>query len=121
MSTLATAELGPSDDENDGDFVPQAPAKKSKVKGAKRPRSASHDSDSDSSGSDDDGEADDDELKKLKAERAEAEAAERKKRAADAFRAMQEEARSGVPAAAAPKEVEMVEVKRPRRFAGETI
>ncbi|KAL1410214.1 hypothetical protein Q8F55_004219 [Vanrija albida] len=122
MSTLATADLGPSDDENDGDFVPQAAAKKPKAKGGKRPRSGSHDSDSDSSsddGGDDDG---DDELKKLRAERAEAEAAERKKRAADAFKAMQEEARSGAPAAAAaPKEVEMVEVKRARRFAGETI
>lgn len=136
MSTLATADLGPSDDEGDTDFVLPAPkAKRSKKRGAhgvKRVRSGSQSaSDGESSGSsdqdgDDDADDDgDDEVKRLRAEHAEAQAEERKRRAADAFKAMQEEARAPVKAAgevkAAAAEVEMVEVKRPRRFAGETI
>jgi hypothetical protein len=127
MSTLATADLGPSDDEADDDFVPSGPKpKRPKGKGGKRLRSGSQSS-SGSGSSDDDGDDDDvnDEVKRLRAEREEALAAERKQRAADAFRAMQEEARAPAPKVDSPAankdEVEMVEVKRPRRFAGETI
>lgn len=119
MSTLATADLGPSDDEADTDFVPEGPKKK-----ALRP--AGHAAGSDDSGddSDDEGGAEEvsGELSKLRQEREEIEARERKQRAADAFRAMLEEEKLGGPLGGAPRvQVEMVEIQRPRRFAGETI
>ncbi|CAK9783992.1 unnamed protein product [Cutaneotrichosporon oleaginosum] len=112
MSTLATADLV-SDDENDGDFVPAAPKPKSKAKGKRRRGSASgSDSDTDSDSEVDAGE--------LKAEVADAEAEARRARAAAALAEMKAEA-------AAPRKIEkvadeeMVEVQRPRRFAGETV
>lgn len=118
MSTLATADLGPSDDEADTDFVPEAPKKKApRVAGQ---AAGSDDSDDDS---DDNGEEEiSDELKKLRQEREEIEAIERKQRAAEAFRAMLEEEKLGGPPGGVPRvQVEMVEIQRPRRFAGETI
>lgn len=119
MSTLATADLGPSDDEADTDFVPEGPKKKV-------PRTPGQAAGSDDSGDDSDeeggGEEVSEELLRLRQERQEAEALERKRRAAEAFRAMLEEEKLGGPFGGASRvQVEMVEIKRPRRFAGETI
>lgn len=113
MSTLATADLG-SDDE-DADFV--LPTKEPK---SKRTRSGS---DSESSGDEDDAEPEDDITAKLRQEAEDAAAEARKQRAADAFKAMQEEVKAPKVASQAAKEdeVEMIEIRRPRRFAGETI
>lgn len=120
MSTLATADLGPSDDEADTDFVPEGPKKKApRVTG----QAAGSDDDS-GDDSDDEGGAEEvsDELKKLRQEREEQEALDRKQRAAEAFRAMLEEEKLGGPLGGVPRvQVEMVEIQRPRRFAGETI
>jgi hypothetical protein len=109
MSTPATADLG--SDEEDVDYVPTSPKRKT----AKRRRSGLSSS-STSSGHD---EVDEVEVKrsKLVAEN------ERRLKAAEAFAAMREEGveRSSREADKLEKEeMEMVEVKRARRFAGET-
>ncbi|BEI79530.1 hypothetical protein CcaverHIS002_0100590 [Cutaneotrichosporon cavernicola] len=109
MSTLATADLGPSDDEDDTDFVLAPP--KPKVKGKRlRGLSGSDTSDSEEEGEDD---------ANPKAEALDAEAKARSARAAAAFAEMKAEA--WAPRKVETKEEEMVKVQRPRRFAGETI
>jgi hypothetical protein len=116
MSTLASAEL-PSDDDSDTDFVPVAPAKsKSKSKGKRR---RSSDESGSGSGSSSDDDAVDEEAKRHKLDLEAAGTEERKRKAAEAFRAMQAEVVGGPREVKA--EVEMVEVRRARRFAGETI
>lgn len=122
MSTLASADLGPSDDEEDADFVPQA-SKRTTAKKTKRRRSQSpSDGDSQSSDSDDDAEpVEDTEAKRLKLDQEEAEAAEARRRAAETFAAMKQSAVVPKVEAAPKVEVKLVQVKRPRRFAGETL
>ncbi len=103
MSTLrASADL--SSDEEDADFVPDSPKRKS-VKRLKTPDMM-----------------DEVEAKRIKVE----EEDERRRRAADAFRAMREESCAGASSRSqeidvGEKVVEMVVVKRARRFAGETL
>ncbi|WWD16774.1 hypothetical protein CI109_101206 [Kwoniella shandongensis] len=134
MSTLLTAHL--SSDESDGDFVPDVPKSKSKPKtkkGTKRPRprtnsgSQSPSATSSSSGSgsedDDDGEV---QRKKAKLEQERDEVEERRRKAREEYEKLKAEMAgesSSTTAAGATKEVEVekVEIKRARRFAGETI
>ena len=123
MSTLNTANFG-SDDEEDQDFVlpPTKPAKKNGQSSKKRTRgsqSPSSSSDSDDSEVDKDDEMKN-EAKRLKLEAEEAQALRREKEAEETYKAMLAEStldhRPKVEA-----KVEMVEIKRPRQFAGETI
>ncbi|ORX36424.1 bucentaur or craniofacial development-domain-containing protein [Kockovaella imperatae] len=101
MPSFANADLGSSSDEEDHDFVPDAP--KSRAKNGKRAPST---------------DGDDLEVKRLKQEQEENETAERKKQAAEAFEALKRTAGNE----SEPKStVEMVEVKRSRRFAGENL
>lgn len=119
MSTLAAADLS-SDDEHDADFqLPDKP----KESRRKRRRSGS-DSEGSSSGSGDDtGGVDDLETKQLREEQVAAETAERKKKAEAAFAAMKDQSGSGSSTIAADAGVKerLVEVRRARRFAGDTI
>jgi hypothetical protein len=119
MSTLASAALS-SDDEGDADF--QLPEPKSKGKSRKRPRSNSASGSSSSDSDDELDTIDTTEAQKLKAEQEAAESEERRKRAAAAFEAM----KMGSTAAVNKPSLSiagsgMVEVKRARNFAGETI
>ncbi|WRT65431.1 uncharacterized protein IL334_002374 [Kwoniella shivajii] len=147
MSTLATANL--SSDEEDGDFVPTSPRpkKKQKQKQVKRTRGpkaiegspSSSSSSLSTSTSDSEGERDDDELerehgkKKIKLDEIE----ERRKRAREEFERMKEES-SGISNTSTHtsnivntdanadnntnrNEGDIVELRRARRFAGETI
>lgn len=124
MSTLATAIL--SSDESDAEFIPEAPkVKRSRKPRAKRVGSGSatdSSSCSSSSGSEDeDAEVDKRAAKKAKLEEdAKNEAEERRRKAREEFERMKAEL-SGTPAESVKETEEMVEIKRPRRFAGETI
>ncbi|TYJ53536.1 hypothetical protein B9479_005805 [Cryptococcus floricola] len=128
MSTLATADL--SSDEEDVDFVPAAPKTKRprKTKGkTKKAKSSGSASDSSScsssdgeSGDEEDGDEEERIAKKAKIEEKEKdEAEERRRKAREEFEKMKAEAAG--PAEVRQAEEEMVEIKRPRRFAGETI
>ncbi|XAO26919.1 hypothetical protein I312_105760 [Cryptococcus bacillisporus CA1280] len=124
MSTLATANL--SSDESDTEFIPEAPkSKRSRKPRAKRVGSGSaSDSSSCSSSSASEGEdAEGDErvAKKAKLEEdAKNEAEERRRKAREEFERMKAEL-SGAPTESVKEMEELVEIKRPRRFAGETI
>ncbi|KAK4683752.1 hypothetical protein P7C73_g6477, partial [Tremellales sp. Uapishka_1] len=117
MSTLATATFhSDSEDEHDGDFVPDQPKQKSRKGKGKRPRGVSL-SDSGSSSpstSDDEGEQ-----KKPKLEDV-TEAEERRRKALEEFRAMQSEDKA-ITSGNQERKVELVSVQRARRFAGETL
>ncbi|WVQ83552.1 hypothetical protein IAT38_005693 [Cryptococcus sp. DSM 104549] len=125
MSTLATANL--SSDESDADFVPIEPKPRTKRKTKKRVRSGSasgsgsgsssgSDSEATSSGEEDDASA----KKKAKSEEDEKAAIEeRRRKAREEFEKMKAEAAEGT--VEVRKDVETVEIKRARRFAGETI
>lgn len=130
MSTLNTATLH-SDDEDDGDFVPTASPrkiKKRRINPSKRSKTedgSESDSSSGTSGEDEPN-IDDEETKKLKVEQVEAEALIRKQKAAEMFASMREEVSTPVLSGSKGSEekkssVEMVEIRRPRQFAGETI
>ncbi|KIR52269.1 hypothetical protein I315_05219 [Cryptococcus gattii Ru294] len=124
MSTLATANL--SSDESDTEFIPEAPkSKRSRKPRAKRVGSGSaSDSSSCSSSSaseGEDAEGDERAAKKAKLEKdAKIEAEERRKKAREEFERMKAES-SGAPTESVKETEELVEIKRPRRFAGETI
>ncbi|WVQ73877.1 hypothetical protein IAR50_003458 [Cryptococcus sp. DSM 104548] len=130
MSTLATADL--SSDEEDVDFVPAAAKAKrprkttTKYKKAKRTSGSGSASDSSSCSSSNSGsgeeEGDEDEriAKRAKTEETEREKIEeRRRKAREEFEKMKAEAAG--PGEVRKEEEEMVEVQRPRRFAGETI
>lgn len=131
MSTLNSATLA-SDDEEDRDFVPVAPKpKRKRPAGTKRTRaerdgSASGSGSSSASDSDDEdvGELEEGEAKRLKVEQEEAEARKRKEAAKEAYRSLLE-GDEPTPGTAdkvgKDDQVEMVDIKRPRQFAGETI
>ncbi|WWC59956.1 uncharacterized protein I303_102519 [Kwoniella dejecticola CBS 10117] len=144
MSTLATADLS-SDSENDADFVPTSPKRKAKSRAnaeggqrkAKRARltKGAEEGESDSpssSSSDSDSKTENDEgNERAKNHSAAASAAaaaeERKRKAREEFERMKAEL-NGTSTSASEgksgekqKHVEKVEVKRARRFAGETI
>ncbi|OWZ70605.1 hypothetical protein AYX14_03987 [Cryptococcus neoformans] len=124
MSTLATANL--SSDESDTEFIPEAP----KVKRSRKPRAkrdgsgsaaGSSSCSSSSASEDDDAESDERVTKKTKLEEdAKNEAEERRRKAREEFERMKAEL-SGAPTESVKEAEEMVEIKRPRRFAGETI
>ncbi|WWC87537.1 uncharacterized protein L201_002427 [Kwoniella dendrophila CBS 6074] len=135
MSTLATADLT-SDSENDGDFVPTSPKRKNKSskngpKKVKRVKvnngegpdneSITSSSSSSSSGSDDaeeDREEDKEKREQIKLNEIE----ERKRRAKEEFDKMKAELNSTSGTKETnEKEVEMIDIQRARRFAGETI
>jgi hypothetical protein len=120
MSTLATADLHSSDEEGDADFIPTArPSKKRKITvGARSGSGSGSESGSSSDDSDDDPRSG---ARAEQAEQREKDSAERKRAAAEAFASFKEatgpdpsERRDGA-------QEEMVNVKRERRFAGETI
>lgn len=119
MSTLASAALS-SDDEEDQDFQLAASRPKRTTKKRRRSDSASGSS---SSGSDGEVDAiDSTETQKLIAEQEAAESEERKKRAEAAFEAMRNPTTTIVDEAPTPKAtLPLVEVRRARQFAGETI
>lgn len=118
MSTLATADLN-SDSEGDEDFVPSAPKSK-KTANSKRKRSSSTNSDS---SNDHDVKVDKQEAEELKEEERKVEEERRKAKAAEAFALLKGEPSGQEPVEADGKEPykEMVEIKRARNFAGETI
>jgi hypothetical protein len=130
MSTLASADLGSDSDPEDGDFRPTLPKSKSKSgRHAKaNERKTYTESESDDGSSDESTSSEDDDGgngNTLAGDVKEGDEAERRRKAQEAFKALQEEVEvigsersSGKDAA---REVEMVEVKRARRFAGETI
>lgn len=100
MTTFASADL--SSDESDVDFIPASP----KRKPSKRSRTTP-----------DIRQEDEAEIKRTKL----AEPENRRRKAAEAFASMREEGVAGRSKLLDEKEVEMVEVKRARRFAGETL
>lgn len=147
MSTLATADLT-SDDEEDEEYIPDQPkskAKSSKARGksiSKHPQGPDSEVGSSSSciSSDDDDEGNDhdkEEVKRLKADQEAVLAEGRRKKAAEAYRAMRDEVMASssdrpldasssgtvtsVGGTEGRKMVKTVQVKRARRFAGETI
>lgn len=132
MSTLATADLGSSDDEADANYTPSLPKpRKAKLK-VKRPRptsgsgsgSGSNDDSESSASSGEDAPLEDGEAQRLRLEQETLEAAERRRKVQEEFAKMRDESIAGPSSKPSPpptREVEMVEVKRARRFAGETI
>ncbi|KAK6906925.1 hypothetical protein I203_100914 [Kwoniella mangroviensis CBS 8507] len=123
MSTLANADLS-SDSENDCDYVPTSPKRKNKSqKGSKRIKRAKldgeeSDSATSSSSSDDEDEIENDEVhEKID------EIEERKRKAREEFERMKAELSTSANDMKEKKseKEELVEVKRARRFAGETI
>lgn len=143
MSTLATADLGSSDEEDDKDYVPkERPIKKRKVAGKKRTdpngtRPGSESGSSSGSSSDSEAAEEDDnndaqgEAARLRKKAEEAEAEDRRKRAAEAFAAFNDVAEPPRPSVASEsgtlgdtckaQDERQVSVKRERKFAGETI
>ncbi|WVW79724.1 hypothetical protein I302_101694 [Kwoniella bestiolae CBS 10118] len=121
MSTLATADLS-SDSENDGDYIPTSPKRKTKSQGSKRAKrvklegSESDEDTSCASSSDGDNE-DQEEAKDVKVD----EIQERKRKAREEFERIRAELSAPVDEKREEARVEMVEVQRARRFAGETI
>lgn len=120
MSTLASAALS-SDDEGDADFqLPEPKLKKGKSRKRTRANSSSGSSSSDSG--DEVDTVDATEARTLKAEQEATESEERRKRAAAAFEAMKNGTASAVDkVATSTARPAMVEVKRARNFAGDTI
>lgn len=133
MSTLATAAL--DSDEEDEYFVPEAPKKrgarqiegKAAAAGSKRTREGSAGSQS-GSGSESDTEDEELELeqgesKRLRLEQEEAEEERRRKEAEENYKTLlheKDEPPTATSASSAPKPL-MVEVRRPRMFAGQLI
>ena len=111
MSTLATADLG-SSDEADQDFIPAPASPKRRSRKRTRSGSASSSSTSSNSGTS--------ERREMKAEEVERKAEERRRRAAKAFAALRQEDPVGL-GGKQENEVKMVEVERARRYAGETL
>ena len=103
MSSFANADLGSSSDEDDQDFIPSSP----KPKGANGKRAAD--------------ERDDPAVKAAKLEKEAQETLERKRKAAEAFAAMRDGPGDEKDKELGLAAVEMVEIKRLRRFAGETL
>ena len=125
MATLASADFA-SDDEGDVDFVPAEPKPKSK---AKRTRAQSDSESASDSSLDGEGGGEEDsdrkaEIKRLRLEAQKAEEAKRKQAAADVFASMlADDLAKPAPVNTAETKtgVEMVEIERPRQFAGETV
>ncbi|WVN90398.1 uncharacterized protein L203_105634 [Cryptococcus depauperatus CBS 7841] len=121
MSTLASANL--SSDDSDKDFVPTEAKRTRKTKKPVHVLTSSCSSSSScaSNSASDEEDGDDRELKKARITGpGESEAEERRQRAREEFERMKAEVAEG-PSEVDKKEEEMVEIKRPRRFAGETI
>lgn len=113
MSTLATADL--SSDDDDLDFkLPEPKAGPSR----KRNRSSSSSSESSIAALEDEN----DEIKRLEADQAATEAQQRRLRAAAAFDAIRSEAvDKTAPDRVDTRPIEMIEIQRTRRFAGQTL
>jgi hypothetical protein len=127
MSTLNSATLQ-SDDESDQDFVPSP--QRTKKRRLNKPKAKVEDDGSGSSGSSSDSDdnpeerVDLEEIKRLDAERKEAEDQRRKEAAARQFASMKEDAGPGASNPGVETRADLkrlVEIKRPRQFAGKTI
>ena len=118
MSTLATADLGASSDEEDGDFIPTASKAQSRRKPTKRPRSDSNSSSPSSSSS---SHVRSGEEKRVKLDAGTGGADESRRKAAETFSALRAEASFSGPAEVGGEGTRLVEVVRARRFAGEMI
>jgi hypothetical protein len=129
MPTLATASL--DSDEEDDEFVPEVPKKRTakgktgpRGTGAKRARTDEADSqsesESDTEDEDEDLELEQGEAKKLRLEQEEAEEERRKKEAEENYKNLLEGEDEPAHTSTAPKK-RMVEVRRPRMFAGQII
>lgn len=117
MSTLATADLS-SDDENDLDFkLPESKPGPSR----KRYRSGSSSSSRSSVNDELEEGVAADEAKKLRADQGAAEAEERRARAVAAFESMKSGGLGKPPLSTEGQSSELVEIRRARRYAGETI
>ncbi|WWC68963.1 uncharacterized protein I206_102899 [Kwoniella pini CBS 10737] len=134
MSTLATADLG-SDSENDGDFIPKSPIKrkskskntdKRKIKKIKLSNEGEDESDSDSMTSSSESEIENEESRESVDEKVQLDLVEeRKRKAREEFEKMKFELNnsggSNSNSGKTKEIIEMIEIKRARRFAGETI
>jgi hypothetical protein len=117
MTTFLAADLGSDSDPEDVDFRPESP-KKRKVAG-KRKNVSGQASDSDSGSSDSGDEEETATFEKVEGE----DVGERQRKAEEALRALREEVtvKDDKLGEGATGEEELVEVRRARRFAGETI